>query len=117
MYVAFKYFEHSTTGDFFAVNSYTGQVDYEKIPTYQRKDGSQIKLREVVDFRSVVNTSGNFGSGSRINEMPQNTDVVNADISYYLGKAARIVIDTESKITIVESDPEFDPKIPDQLDA
>ena len=59
------------------------------------------KVASWSDFRSVVNTSGNFSTGARINEIPQNTDVVNADISYYLGKAARIVIYTESKITIV----------------
>lgn len=114
VYVDYDYFAHSTSGDYFAVNSYDKKIAYEDIPTYEQRDGTKTPLREVIDFRSVVNTSGTFGSGAFINEMPQNTDVLNADIEYYQGKAARITIDVESKIEIHESDPDFAPELPDQ---
>jgi hypothetical protein len=32
VYVDFDYFDHGASGDFFAVNSYIGQIDYEDIP-------------------------------------------------------------------------------------
>ena len=63
MFVRYKHFVHGTSGDFFAVNSYTGQVDYENIPSYTQANGEAVSLRNVLDFRSSVNSSGNFGSG------------------------------------------------------
>ena len=35
VHVKFKHFTHGVSGDFFAVNSYTGQVDYNRIPKYR----------------------------------------------------------------------------------
>jgi len=71
--VTCSYFEHTGTGDFFSVNSYTdeGGVNYENIPTYtsknilrrettysKDKNRNTIYLRDCVDFRPVVNTIG-----------------------------------------------------------
>ena len=33
--IVYRFFDHGTTGDFFAVNSYDGQVAYEEIPRPQ----------------------------------------------------------------------------------
>ena len=57
VYIKYRYFEHGAGGDFFAVNSYTGQVDYEDIPNFTKADGSSVNLRNVLDFRPVVNSS------------------------------------------------------------
>ena len=58
--VTYKYFSHST-GDFFSVDSYTGQIDYADIPKL-----GDIELRSAVDFRPRVgNAGGNFtGTGA-----------------------------------------------------
>ena len=40
VYVDFDYFAHSTSGDYFSVNSYDKKIAYEDIPVYQRRDGS-----------------------------------------------------------------------------
>ena len=64
--VKYRYFEHGVAGDFFAVNSYTGQVTYDQIPEYRTGSGQKIKLRNYLDFRSVVHSDGTFaGSGAR----------------------------------------------------
>lgn len=112
VFVRYKYFSHSTSGDFFAVNSYTGQVDYGKIPTYTATDGTKHNLRDVIDFRSSVNTSGTFGSGARINELPRDADTVQFDAEYYLGKKCRVVIDRFSNVSVLESDPALEPEFP-----
>jgi len=112
VYVKYKYFEHGAGGDFFAVNSYTGQVDYEDIPNFTKADGSIVNLRNVLDFRPVVNSSGNFGSGSKINEIPRPTDLITFDVNYYQGKAVKVIIDTDSRISIVEGKAAVEPTLP-----
>ena len=112
LYVEYKYFTHGAGGDFFAVNSYTGQVDYEDIPNFTKADGTIVNLRNVIDFRPVVNSSGNFGSGSKINELPRPTDLISFDANYYQGKSVKVVIDTDSKISIVEGKESVNPTLP-----
>ena len=63
-----NYFEHSDEGDFFSVDSYTNEegINYVAIPTYQPSslipaqsdftNTTLIRLRDVADFRPVVNT-------------------------------------------------------------
>ena len=112
VYVEYSYFTHGASGDFFAVNSYTGQVDYEDIPDYTKNDGSVINLRNVLDFRPVVNSSGNFGSGAVINELPRPTGLIQFDASFYQGQGVKVAIDTQSNVKLIRGIPDVDPKLP-----
>jgi hypothetical protein len=112
VYIKYKYFEHGAGGDFFAVNSYTGQVTYENIPSFTKSDGSVVNLRNVLDFRPVVNSSGDFGSGSKINELPRPTDLITFDVNYYQGQAAKVVITTDGKIRVVRGAAGIVPSLP-----
>ena len=89
--VAFRHFAHGADGDFFAVNSYSGQVDYEDIPSHRQANGERIQLRDVLDFRPTRATEGlNFhtGTSNNINRLPKNNDLVTYDIEHYLGQKA-----------------------------
>ena len=55
--VEFEYFAHGT-GDYFTVNSYT-DVDYKKIPLF-----GNLALRDCIDFRPRVDTTGTAFTGS-----------------------------------------------------
>lgn len=112
VYVKYKYFEHGAGGDFFAVNSYTGQVAYENIPSFTKADGNIINLRNVLDFRPVVNSSSTFGAGASINELPRPTDLITFDVNYYQGQSAKVVIDTDSRIDVILGDAAVTPKLP-----
>ena len=112
VYIKYKYFEHGAGGDFFAVNSYTGQVNYEDIPNFEKADGSIINLRNVIDFRPIVNGSGNFGSGSKINELPRPTDLITFDVNYYLGKAVKVVMSRDGGVGVVEGAPSITAELP-----
>ena len=110
-FVRYKHFTHGAAGDFFAVNSYTGQVNYEDIPAYS--DGeTTVQLREVLDFRPVVDASGTFGSGSIVNEIPRNTDTVRFDANYYLGKDVKLVITEDGSLEAIEGPAAVEPKMP-----
>lgn len=112
VYVEYSYFAHGAAGDFFAVNSYAGQVNYEDIPVYTTSSGRVMPLVEVLDFRPVVNSSGNFGSGARVNELVKPTDLIQFDAEYYLGKNVKVVISEDGEIQVLESEPAADPKAP-----
>ena len=64
--VTFRHFTSTGSGDFFAVNSYTGVVEYDKIPNHTLSNGLTINLRDYLDFRPVVGTKGSFDSGGPI---------------------------------------------------
>ena len=112
VFVRYKHFNHGAGGDFFAVNSYTGQVAYEDIPSFTKADGSKVNLRNVLDFRPVVSSSGDFASGSKINELPRPTDLITFDANYYQGQAAKVSIDTIGQIKVTRGDAAIEPKLP-----
>lgn len=112
VFVRYNHLAHGAAGDFFAINSYTGQVNYEDIPSYTQANGTVVSLRDVIDFRSTVNSSGTFGSGARINEVPKNTGLIQADVAYYMGKQVRVVIDRESNVTAIEGEASITPELP-----
>ena len=116
VFIRYKFFAHQAGGDFFAVNSYTGQVDYNDIPTYTATDGTKFELRNVLDFRSSVNPGstfpGDFSTGARINELPRDRDTTQFDVSYFQGKNARVVIDRFNNVSVLESEPDLNPQFP-----
>ena len=115
VHVRFKHFAHSTDGDFFCAQSYAGQVDYSAIPSFDFGNRSKLPLRDVLDFRSSVGIDGEFdGTGAVTMEMPDDGAVFQADISYYLPRADRIVIQETGRIKNIEGEPAFNPQIPEK---
>ncbi len=114
VYVDFDYFEHGANGDFFAVNSYTGQVNYEDIPTFRQKNAQIVQLRDVLDFRSRKdNTGADFtGTGAVRMEIPVNTDLINADVSYYRGRYYRIALGNDGGFRAIGGDDALFPQFP-----
>ena len=114
VYVDYDYFAHGASGDFFAVNSYTGQVDYEDIPSHRQVNGDVIPLRDVLDFRSrKANTANDFTSTGAVKvELPANTNLVTADINFYLGRAYRVVLRDDGSFEAVSAEPAIYPQYP-----
>lgn len=113
--VAFKYFTHGASGDFFAVNSYTGQVEYDKIPNHTLADGTIINLRDVLDFRPrKTDDNLNFlGGTARVNELPTANDLITTDVEYYLPRFDKLVINETGKLEVVKGRSALAPKYPE----
>ena len=118
--VTYRYFEHGVSGDFFAVNSYTGQVDYDQIPTHTFSNGHTARLRDFADFRPVKDgvdsEFSNSGQGARHIELPQTGTLITSDNSYYLPVAGKIVIDREGIIRFIRGQHAFEPQVPTKPD-
>lgn len=114
VYAKFKHFAHGGTGNFFCVNSYSGQVDYENIPTYRQKNGERVFLSDVLDFRSTINDAGNgfTGTGGLVNELPQNTELLTSDVSYFLPRMDKLVVNSANGLQYIKGEPGFNPKPP-----
>lgn len=117
VHIIYRHFEHGTAGDFFAVNSYTGQVNYGDIPDYTLANDTTINLRSVLDFRSVQDSDGDYtdiSAGGRVVELPQPTDLISFDGTYYQSNSARLVIGTEGDLQYINGPSGFDPALPEK---
>jgi hypothetical protein len=117
VHVRFKYFEHGAgDADFFAVNSYTGQVNYDQIPDFTTNTGDTVNLRNFLDFRSIQDSAGEYtdaAKGARIHEYPRVNDTIQADVNYYLPQNAVLHIDRDGDIALRMGTPDFYPNYPD----
>ena len=110
VYVKFDHFNHGA-GNFFAVNSYTGVVDYDEIPSFTRSTGEIINLRDAYDLRPVMNSSGNF-TEANISYLPTPTDIITSDNTYYLSRAHKLLINTDGELDIIRGADAFNPQFP-----
>jgi hypothetical protein len=114
MFARYRYFSHGTSGDFFSVNSYTGQINYADIPSYRTNAGETVQLRNVLDFRGIKDSaSGDFsGTNARVNELPENTDLITADVVYYQPRYSKLVVDTSANLSVISGPSSLNPILP-----
>ena len=117
----FQYFTHGASGDFFTSQSYSGQIDYGKIPKHTRADGNVVEVQDFVDFRprkADANLKTGFSTGfdsatAVVNELPTPTDNIQADVEYYMPRHDKLVIDEGSKVRLLKGTSSLDPKYPE----
>lgn len=95
VFIKFNNFDH-TDGQFFTAGSYDGAVAYENIPNYTTAAGTQLNLRNVIDFRPTADSNGNF-TANRISlpyvGLPQPSDTISiSSIEHYLPRRDKLVI-------------------------
>lgn len=97
-------FTHSTTGDYFAVSSYS---NYETIPAFQSARGV-IQLRDSLDFRPAISA---FGYTAMSAPRPN----ITCDIEYYLGRVDKLCLDQYGNVKIKEGAPSLTPVAPPDI--
>ncbi len=117
LFVKYKHFTHSTTGDFFSRDSYEGEIAYNKIPDLKSNGIVIANLRDVVDFRSAVDSDGTFGDASSgrsatINELPKNGDFFSGDVENFLNRSDRIIITEQGEIKNITGTASLNPSLP-----
>lgn len=120
--VVFDYFTHGA-GDYFSVDSYTGQIPYDEIPTYQSRFES-FALRDTLDFRprvrddgtSYVNDPGNNITGASLVEIPRIGDNIRTDFDFYLARIDKIYLDAKGNFGVVKGVSSLTPNSPKDPD-
>ena len=140
--ITYSYFDHDGDGDFFSADSYTNVVEgtgstfsFTAIPTYiptsivpngsENTNSVRLFLRDCVDFRPTVNTTGadfskiakitdgvdaqnaiNYrdvtnGGNSTAPRMPIPGTQLQADLEFYLPKYDSLFLDTRGALTLI----------------
>ena len=124
--IDFDYFSHGA-GDFFDVDSYSGVVDYEDIPSYTSATTGQLfELRDSLDFRPRVDDASTINSGNQDRSFDgtgfSTVDVVKfgndvtTDFEYYLQRVDKIFLDKEGNFKVLKGASAEVPQIPGKLD-
>jgi len=125
--VNFDYFSHGS-GDYFDVDSYSGVVNYENIPTYKSDtSGVKYELRDVVDFRPRVDDASTIDSGSNDRsfdgtgastiDVPEFGSDITSDLEFYLNRIDKIFLTREGNLRVVEGASDLNPLSPGELDG
>ena len=129
--INFDYFSHGS-GDYFDVDSYSGVVDYENIPSYTSDTtGVTYQLRDVIDFRPRVDdastvagaTSGsNYersydGTGSSTIDVPEFDSDITTDFEFYLNRIDKLFITREGELKILKGASALNPLVPGNLEG
>jgi hypothetical protein len=125
--INFDFFSHGS-GDYFSVDSYSGVVNYENIPSYNSDTtGQKFELRDVLDFRPRVDDASTINSGgqdrsfdgtgaSTVDVVKFNSDV-STDFEYYLPKIVKVFLDKDGTFRAVEGASALSPQAPKNLDT
>ena len=125
--INFDFFSHGS-GDYFSVDSYSGVVNYESIPSYTSDTtGQKFELRDVLDFRPRVDDASTINSGgqdrsfdgtgaSTVDVVKFNSDV-STDFEYYLPKIVKVFLDKDGTFRAVEGASALSPQAPKNLDT
>lgn len=112
--VNYQYFQHSA-GDFFFHDSYALNTDYENfVLTYtSQATGKEYNLRNCIDCRPSVNSSGTFGSGAIVGDMLISGEKFTTYIQYYVPRIDILAIYKTGEIKMLQGDPAENPDPPD----
>ena len=130
--IDFDFFSHGN-GDYFDVDSYTGALDYESIPSYTSDTtGKTYNLRDCLDFRprvadaSTINSStsnrfyqtssATIATGASTVNVIQFNDDVTTDLEYYLPRIDKIFLDKDGNFKVLKGSSSLSPQVPKGLE-
>ena len=125
--VNFEFFSHGS-GDYFDVDSYSGVVNYELIPSYTSDTlGTTFQLRDVLDFRPRVDDASTIDSGSNDRsydgtgastiDVPKFGSDITSDLEFYLNRIDKLFQTREGQLRTVKGASSLNPLSPSNLDG
>jgi len=125
--INFDFFSHGS-GDYFDVDSYSGVINYEDIPTYSSDTtGTDYDLRDCLDFRPRVDDASTVtsatqdrqysGTGASTIDIVQFNSDITSDFEFYLPRIDKIFLDKDGNFKIVSGASSLTPQVPKNLDS
>ena len=127
--ITFKFFAHGA-GDYFSVDSYSGQVDYEQIPSFKSPTKGVLQLRDCIDFRPRVsddskvvgfNNSASISAKNYTNAGSSTVDIIKpgdtftSDFEFFLSRIDALYATKDSTFSVVQGTSAIDPQRPEPL--
>ena len=128
--ITFQHFNHGT-GDYFSVDSYSGVVDYEDIPSFDSPTKGKIQLRDALDFRPRVSDSSNvigyggvdsigakdyINAGASTVDVPKPSSDATIDFEFYLSRIDGVFLTKEGLFKQAKGTAAIDPQRPEPID-
>ena len=124
--INFDFFSHGS-GDYFDVDSYSGVIDYEDIPSYNSDTtGIKFDLRDCLDFRPRVDDASTVissiqdrqysGTGNSTVDIVQFNSDVTTDLEFYLPRVDKIFLDKDGVFRVLKGASSLNPQIPKGLE-
>ena len=124
--INFDFLSHGA-GDYFDVDSYSGIIDYEDIPSFTSGTTGQVfELRDSLDFRPRVDDASTInsgdqdrsydGSGASTNDIVKFETDITSDFEFYLQRVDKIFLDKEGNFRVLKGASSLEPEIPGVLD-
>ena len=111
--VTFSYYEHSISGDFFCVDSYSGSIQDTKTVYSSNTTGQVYDLASSIDFRSTVGADNEFtGANSRRNSLVLTGTTFNTNLQYYVPRIDVLTLDVSGKVNVISGIPSETPTAP-----
>ena len=125
--VDFDFFSHGS-GDYFDVDSYSGVINYEDIPSYiSDTTGQKFQLRDVLDFRPRVDDASTIDSGSNDRsfdgtgastiDVPEFGSDITSDLEFYLNRVDKLFLTRDGNLRVVEGASDLNPLEPSDLEG
>jgi len=112
--VTYRYYEHSTSGDFFCIDSYAQNVGYRDRQAYfvSKTTGETYNLYNCIDFRPSIGASGYSGAGAKSIDMVVNDTIFRTNLEFYLGRVDSIVLQKDNQPRVISGKPDESPTSP-----
>lgn len=108
VYVEFTHWSRGgSTGAFYSPQNYSIST-YGDIPDHVLQDGSVVSLRNYVDFRPDKDENGVF---TNISYLPAPGTSINADITYHLPRADKVLVTQEGDLQVLMGQQSRDPQL------
>ena len=125
--IIYDYFSHGS-GDVFTVDSYSGAVSYEEIPSHTSDTtGKTYELRDCLDFRPRVDDASTInkgeqdryfnGAGASVVDVAKFGTDITSDLEYYLPRIDKIFLDKDGGFKIAKGASALVPQAPKSLDG
>lgn len=105
--IIYSYWEHSSTGDYFTVNSYP--IEYSKIGGFNGQ-----AMSDVIDFRPRINNIGTgfSGAGASVGCIPRRGFNTRCEYEYYLGRIDKLCLEPTGDFHLISGTPAINPTAP-----
>lgn len=111
--VTYTYYQHSISGDFFAIDSYPSDILESRTNFRSEGTGQVFDLPACLDFRPSVGEDGEFtGTGSRRNDLIISATPFNSTLQFYVPRIDTLVVDSTGKMTVLSGIPSENPSPP-----
>jgi hypothetical protein len=107
VYVEYDYLSRSGSTNFFGPGTYSS-LDYSDVPDHTLADGTNVSLRNFLDFRPDKTSATTFAN---VKYLPTPGTSIAAETNYYLPRADKLIATQEGDIQILMGQQSKDPQL------